>query len=165
MSDSAWALQRNETIWRRRTHPASFALRLALVPLMGAAIWSRAWIDPGFLVILLVLVVGAWVAERAFPVPTGAPSWATRAALGEWLASTRPAHVDLPAGLVRTLGVVATIGTIVMVSGAILYDAGLFLGGAIVMLACKLVAFDRLARAWSAAAAADPEVDAWRRPT
>lgn len=165
MSASAWALQRNDTIWRRRTHPASFWLRLVVVPLMAAAIWSRAWIDPGFLVILLALMVGAWVAERAFPAPTGTPSWATRAALGEWLASHAPEGIDLPRGLVRTLGIVGTIGTIVMVSGAILYDPGLAISGAVVMLVCKLIAFDRLARAWSAAAAADPEVDAWRRPT
>ena len=163
-SPSPWALSRNEAVWERRAHPASFWMRLSLVPLMGLVIWSRQWIDPGFLVLLLLLVVIAWVSERVFPPASGTPSWATRAALGERLLSSGRRAADLPRGLVRALLAVGTIGTIVMVSGAILYDLGLALGGVVVMLVAKLAAFDRLARAWSATAATDPEVEAWQRP-
>ena len=166
MSDtpSVWSLQRNEAVWERRAHPLGFWIRLAVVPLLVATLWARQWIDPGFLIILLALVLLAWLAERAFPGPGAASSWPVRACLGERLVAE---HRTLPMGvsnaLLRTLVVIGGIGTVIAVSGAILFDASLAVGGLVLMLGAKLVFFDRVGRAWRTAAESDDEVASWAR--
>lgn len=161
-TDTVWSLSRNDAVWAHRSHPASFWLRLVLLLAFGATLWLRERFDPGFLVVLLALVILAWVSERAFPVPADAKAWATRATWGErLLGSKRPLHGGASRGLLRTLAVVGSLGTIVMVSGAIVFDPVVTLVGVVVMLVAKLAYFDRLARAYDATAAVDATAAGW----
>lgn len=163
---NVWSLQRNDAVWARRAHPASFWIRLAVLPAFGATLWIRQWVDPGFLVVLLALFVLSWASERLFPAPGDTAAWASRASMGErLLASSRPLPDDVSRPLLRGLAVTGTVGTIVMVSGAILFDPTVTGIGMVLMLGAKLVYFDRLARLFDRAAQHDPEVAAWRHPT
>lgn len=146
MSDSVWSLQRNDAVWVRRTHPLSFWIRLAVMPMLGATLWVREVFDPGFLALLVMLVVIAWVSERVFPAPSDPTAWPVRASEGERLFSQHQPPFDSSRGLIRTLTVVGSLGTLLMVTGGILFDLALTVGGALVMIAAKLAAFDRMAR-------------------
>ena len=166
MSDapSIWSLQRNDAVWARRAHPVAFWMRLAVLPLLAATLWLRPAFDPGFLLILLVLLFMPWLGDRLFPGPGSATSWPVRAALGERLiAEHRTLPMGVSNGLLRTLVVVGAVGTVIMVSGAILFDASLAVGGLVLTLGAKLVFFDRVGRAWRAAADGDAEVASWAR--
>jgi len=147
MSESVWSFQRNEEVWARRRHPLSFWMRLAVLPLLGATLWIRSIFDPGFLVLLVLLIVVAWASERIFPAPDDTKAWAVRASEGERLFSQGLPPFDSSRGLVRALTVIGSLGTLIMVSGSILFDLTTTIVGVIVMLGGKLVAFDRMARA------------------
>src|SRR6056297_2519507 len=71
-----------EEVWERRAHPATVWSRLAALPLFAAALWSRQWFDPWYLLALLVLLGWSIAAPRLIPPPASTASWVSRATFG-----------------------------------------------------------------------------------
>ena len=154
-----------EEVWERRAHPATVWSRLAALPLFAAALWSRQWFDPWYLLALLVLLGWSIAAPRLIPPPASTASWVSRATFGERVRAAR-GRWDVDSGqkwLTTLLAIAGSIGTIVMISGAILFDPVLTVGGGALMAAAKLTYFDRSARLYDEVAQEDPEVRDWVR--
>ena len=89
----ARAFAMDEAAWARHANPWSGWTRVATLPLLVLAAWSRVWIGPWWAVALFAaLLAWTWVNPRAFPPPRGTAGWMSRGVLGErhWLA--RDAH-------------------------------------------------------------------------
>jgi hypothetical protein len=77
----------DDRTWARHANPWSVWTRVAILPLLALAIWSRVWIGWWVLVPVIGLAVWTWINPRAFPPPLSTNSWASKAVLGErvWL--------------------------------------------------------------------------------
>jgi hypothetical protein len=154
-----------EEVWARRANPFTVWSRLATLPLFALALWSRQWFDPWFLVALVVLLLWSIAAPRVVPPPSSTGSWVSRATFGERIRAAKD-RWEVDSGLkqvITVLAIAGSLGTIIMVSGALLYDPLLAIGGGVLMLAAKLTYFDRSARLYDEVAQEDPEVRDWVR--
>ena len=87
----------DEEGWQRHASPWSVWTRVAILPLLALAVWSRAWIGWWCLLPVAALVLWSFVNPRAFPPPATTTAWSARAVMGErvWLARKAvaiPAH-------------------------------------------------------------------------
>ena len=164
MSESRWSLQRNDAFWRHHAHPVSLWIQLAVLPLYAVALWSRQWLDAGFLLLVAILFAISWVSARAFPEPRGTAAWSTRAVYGERIHASK-GRWPLPVGRHGAIGmaVLGTAGAVVMVSGAILYDVWTTVIGVVWMLGAKLAYYHRMAKDYDLVAAERDDVRAWTR--
>ena len=74
----------DEGTWRH-ANPWSAHTRIAILPLLALAVWSRVWIGWWCLLPVAALLVWTWANPRAFPPPRTYDAWASRAVLGERL--------------------------------------------------------------------------------
>jgi hypothetical protein len=94
----ARAFAMDEAAWARHANPWSGWTRVATLPLLVLALWSRTWIGPWWAAALVAaLLAWTWANPRAFPPPRTTAAWMSRAVLGErlWLARDTvpiPAH-------------------------------------------------------------------------
>ena len=81
------AFRMDDRTWARHANPCSVWTRVAILPLLALAIWSRVWIGWWALVPVIGLMVWTWINPRAFPPPRSTNAWASKAVLGErvWL--------------------------------------------------------------------------------
>src|SRR5690606_2418557 len=86
----------DETTWARHANPWSVWTRVAILPLMALAVWSRVWIGWWALLPVALLVVWTWLNPRAFPPPRSFDSWAAKGVLGERLWIARREGPPLP---------------------------------------------------------------------
>lgn len=154
-----------EEVWARRAHPFTVWSRLATLPLFAVALWSRQWFDPWFLLAMVFLLLWSILAPRLVPPPASTGNWVSRATFGERIRAAKDRwEVDPARKQVTTvLAIAGSVGTIVMISGALLYDPLLAIGGGALMLAAKLTYFDRSARLYDEVAQEHPEVRDWVR--
>ena len=73
----------DDAIWRRHANPWSGLTRLAALPLLGLAVWSRVWLGWGALVPVALALAWIWWNPRAFPPPARFDHWMSRGVLGE----------------------------------------------------------------------------------
>jgi hypothetical protein len=93
----ARAFRLDDAGWARHANPWSGWSRMAVLPLLALAGWSRAWIGWWALLPLVLLLGFLWVNPRLFPPPSRCDAWISRSVLGErlWVDRDRspvPAH-------------------------------------------------------------------------
>jgi hypothetical protein len=91
MSDVFRSLERlmamDDRVWRRHANPWSGWTRVAALPLLVLAIWSRVWIGWWALVAVWLVVVWTWLNPRLFPEPRTLDAWMSRGRAGRTGAS------------------------------------------------------------------------------
>ena len=98
----------DDAAWRRHANPWSGWSRVATLPLLALAIWSRVWIGWWSIGAVAVVLLWTWFNPRLFPEPRSLDNWMSRGVMGEriWLArKTRPipAHHARMANLLNGL--------------------------------------------------------------
>lgn len=111
----------SDEVWRRHANPLSVITRYSSIPLLIAAIWSRAWLGWWCLLPIAAVAIWIWLNPRLFPVPASTENWASKAVLGErvWLNRKTmpiPAHHALAANVLNGVNV----------AGALLLCVGLY---------------------------------------
>lgn len=83
----AAAFAMDEDTWLRHANPWSVWTRVATLPLLVLALWSRAWLGWWAIGPIAVLVLWTWLNPRLFPRPRSTDNWASRGVMGErvWL--------------------------------------------------------------------------------
>src|SRR3954467_6144112 len=83
----ARAFAMDEATWLRHANPWSVWTRVATLPLLVLAAWSRAWLGWWALVPVALVLLWTWWNPRLFPVPLSTDNWASKGVMGErvWL--------------------------------------------------------------------------------
>jgi len=92
----AKAMRMDDATWERHANPWSAYTRMATLPVILLAIWSRRWVGWYFLWWIGMLLVWNWWNPRAFPKPASTESWAAHAVRGEQLYLARGKAVCEP---------------------------------------------------------------------
>ena len=81
------AFYMTDEVWAHHANPWSVWTRYGALPLLIAAIWSRAWWGWGALLPTAIVLAWIWLNPRVFPKPASTNNWASKAVLGErvWL--------------------------------------------------------------------------------
>jgi hypothetical protein len=137
----------DDKAWARHANPWSGWSRVAILPLLALALWSRVWIGWWCLVPVAGVALWAWINPRAFPAPTRLDSWMSRGVLGERLWLARAARPIPPghARAARLLNSAAALGALPLAVGLWQLDPGLTLAGLILAMGAKLWFLDRMA--------------------
>ena len=131
---------------RRHSNPWSVYSRFPMIPLLGLAFWSRAWLDWYSLIPVFIVLSWVWLNPRVFPAPKSTDNWASKVVLGEWVWMNRKAvpvprhHRFLP----NFLSSVAAIGIIPFIWGLYSLEIWPVLLGGVVMVIGKLWFADRM---------------------
>lgn len=137
----------DDDAWARHANPWSVWTRVAILPLMALAVWSRVWIGWWALLPVALLVVWTWLNPRAFPPPRSFDSWAAKGVLGERLWVARREGSLLPERhrrLPLVLNGVSAAGLVPLVYGLVVLDAWATLFGLAVTTLGKLWFVDRM---------------------
>lgn len=140
------AFRMDESTWQRHANPWSVYTRMATLPLLIMAVWSRAWWGWWALVPILLVLLWIWLNPRLFPPPQSTDNWASKAVLGErvWLnrkAVPVPKHHQI---LPNILSTIAALGGVVMIYGLVKLEIYPTLLGAVVAFLAKLWFVDRM---------------------
>jgi hypothetical protein len=159
----ARAFAMDEATWRRHANPWSVWTRVATLPLLVFAAWSRAWLGWWALGPIALVLLWTWLNPRLFHEPASTDNWASKGVLGEriWLNRDRvavPRHHRL---VPRILSSVAAIGGIVVLWGLLeLAIWPTLLGMAVVFLG-KMWFVDRMVWLYEDMKDATPEYRGW----
>lgn len=161
----ATAFALNERTWLRHASPWSVWTRNTVMPLLIAAVWSRAWIGWWCLLPIVAALAWNWINPLLFPPPKHMRAWASQAVLGErvWLARKEvpvPAHHRTAP---QVLSAVAAIGALFTIYGVAQYHVWATLFGAALVYAGKLWFLDRMAWLYREMSATHPAYAAWMR--
>lgn len=161
----ARAFGMDDATWERHANPWSVYTRMATVPFIVLALWSRAWIGAWSLVPIALVAYWLWLNPRLFPPPASTRSWASRAVLGErvWL---NRRSVPIPAhhvGAVRLLGILGAVGVPVFLYGIVVLEPWPTWFGMTVTVLGKLWFLDRMVWLWEDMRDASPVYRAWAR--
>jgi len=148
----------DEATWARHANPWSVWTRVATLPLLVAAIWSRDWIGAWAILPVAVTVAWLWLNPRAFPPPRRWDAWATRGVLGEriWLARRvrplPPEHRTVPV----LLSILAALGALLLAAGLLVLDPWTTVFGTMVTMLAKLWFVDRMVWLYDQTVGTDP---------
>lgn len=153
----------DEDTWARHASPWSVYTRIATLPLIVLALWSRAWLGWWCLVPLAFLGVWTWLNPRAFAVPERTNNWASKAVFGErvWLARGDvpiPAHHQRAALL---LSILSATGLPILAYGLVVLDPGFTLFGWALVQFGKLWFVDRMVWLYEDMKDASPVYRSW----
>lgn len=81
----------SDSSWRRHANPWSVYTRLAAIPIGALAVWSRVWIGPWSLILVVAVIVWLFLNVRVFKPIDEPRSWVSRGIYGErmWLEGAR----------------------------------------------------------------------------
>lgn len=161
----ASAFGMSDETWARHANPWSVYTRIATVPFVILAFWSRAWIGWWSLLPIGLLLAWLWYNPRAFPPPRSTDNWASKAVLGErvWL---NRGNVPIPAHHARTtqlLSVAGTIGVPIFIYGIVTLEIWPTLLGMAITVLAKLWFIDRMVWLYEDMKDATPTYRAWLR--
>lgn len=139
-------MRMDERAWRRHASPWSVWTRVAAVPLLVLAVWSRVWIGWWAAPAVAAIVVFLFANPRLFPPPRQPDNWASKATFGERAYLARrtvpiPAHHRRAAVVLTT---VSLIGAAVLVYGLVRLEITATLVGLCMMAGAKLWFVDRM---------------------
>lgn len=136
----------DDAAWDRHTNPWSGWTRVATLPVLTIAIWSRVWIGYWSLLAIGICLIWIWINPRMFPKPASTKNWMSRGVLGEriWLARHKhkiPAHHQRMATALNTG---AFAGLIAYATGLYYLHLWITLIGLFAMMLFKLWFLDRM---------------------
>ena len=139
-----------DATWLRHANPLSGWTRMAVLPLLALAIWSRVWLGWFAAVPVIAACLWTWWNPRAFRAPDNFEHWMSRGVLGEWVFLRHRDQVE--AHQIRAAHVLAAAsapGAIVMIWGLIIlwWEGVVF--GVILTAIPKLWFVDRMAWIWA----------------
>lgn len=135
-----------DATWQRHANPWSGWTRVATMPLLTMAIWSRVWLGPWFLLPLATLLLWIWLNPRLFPPPKSTDNWMSRGVLGEriWLANKPGTIANHHQRVIRATVWLASLGAVVWLVGLILLNLTATLTGLATSMLGKLWFIDRM---------------------
>lgn len=140
------AMGMTDTTWQRHANPWSGWTRVATMPMLTLAAWSRIWIGWWWLFPFAVLLAWVWLNPRLFPPPKSLDNWMSRGVLGEriWLKAKPGTVAHHHRVAIRTTTWIAGIGALVWLGGLIWLDATSTLIGLVTSMLGKLWFIDRM---------------------
>jgi hypothetical protein len=159
----ARAFSMDEATWRRHASPWSVWTRVATLPLLVLAVWSRAWLGPWAVGPVALLLIWTWLNPRLFPAPRSTDNWASRGVMGErvWLNRREvaiPSHHRLVPHLLVAVAAAGGLLTIWGLAELALWPT--LLGTALVFLG-KLWFVDRMVWLYEDMKDVTPEYRSW----
>jgi hypothetical protein len=159
----ARALRMDERARQRHCNPWSVYTRFTMIPLIGLAFWSRAWLHWWALLPISLVVLWVWINPRAFPPPVTTNNWASKVVLGEWVWMRRKTvaipihHRRLP----NCLSLAAGFGMALFLVGVCTLHLWLTLIGGCISVLAKLWFADRMVALYEEMKDATSEYRTW----
>jgi hypothetical protein len=156
-------MQMDDAAWRRHASPWSVWTRVATLPVIVLAVWSRVWLGGWSLVPIAIVALWVWWNPRAFPAPRDTRNWGSKATFGErvWLARREapiPRHHEIAA---RVLVLISLSGLPILIGGLISLQVWATLAGMMVTMLGKLWFCDRMVWLYEDMRVARPELREW----
>lgn len=136
----------SETSWKRHANPWSGWSRLAILPLLTFAIWSRVWVGWGSLALVAIVLIWVWINPRVFPEPKSTDNWMSKGVLGErvWLNRNRAPISERHRKMANLLNVGTALGLIPYLWGLWRLEIWPTLAGVALLVTGKLWFLDRM---------------------
>lgn len=136
----------SEATWERHANPWSGWTRVAIMPILTLAIWSRVWIGWWSLVPIMAAFCWIWLNPRVFSPRKSLDNWMSRGVLGEriWLAGkegTVPEHHRI---VIRATTWIAGAGALVWLAGLVWLNLTATMTGLVTLMLGKLWFVDRM---------------------
>ncbi|OIP75516.1 MAG: hypothetical protein AUK06_01615 [Parcubacteria group bacterium CG2_30_36_18] len=153
----------DEKARRRHSNPWSVYSRFSMIPLLGLAFWSRAWLNWWALAPIMFVLLWVWLNPRIFSEPKSTKNWASKIVLGEWVWMNRknvpvPVHHRYAPNILSAVG---AIGTIPFIWGVFMLEIWPALLGGIVIVISKLWFADRMVWLYEDMKDVTPEYKSW----
>ncbi|MGP9819945.1 DUF6653 family protein [Salinarimonas sp. NSM] len=156
----------DDAAWERHAHPMSVYTRMLLgLPLLVAAIWSRAWIGWWALAAVAAVAAFTWANARMTSRPASTDNWASKATFGERVLLARDA-VPIPAHhrvMANRLTALASAGVPFLAFGLWALDPWPTAFGMGLVYAGKLWFLDRMVWLYEDMRRVEPRYEAWLR--
>ena len=136
----------NDEAWARHANPLSLWTRVAALPLLILAIWSRVWLGWWALVPVALAIGWVWLNPRAFSVPDRFDNWAAKGTIGERLFIARTSHPipDHHVRIAHLLTALSAVGLAPLIYGLTFLESGATLAGLIGTMLPKIWFVDRM---------------------
>jgi len=133
-------------VWERHANPWSVWTRVATLPVLVLAIWSREWIGGWALLAFVAVLVWIYLNPRIFAKPLSTDNWSSQAVLGErvWLNRADIPIPDHHAHMAQYLSVLSGVGLPFLCWGLIVLSPWPTLFGMTLVYAGKLWFLDRM---------------------
>lgn len=135
----------DDRIWARHASPLSVYSRMATLPMLALAVWSRVWIGAWAWAAVAAVLVWTWANPRVFPAPSSLDNWASRGVLGERVFLNRrdevPAHHRVWAAM---LSAGSVPGALAMAWGLWVLDPAWAVFGTLLTMIPKIWFVDRM---------------------
>ncbi len=139
-------MRMDDAAWERHANPLSVWSRVAALPLLAFAVWTRLWLGWWCLLPIGAVAIFVFVNPRLFAPPARRDSWAARATYGERLFLARKER-PIPPGHERPaliLTGVSVAGIVPFVYGLTVLDPWATLFGLALAMGGKLWFCDRM---------------------
>lgn len=158
-------MRMDDNAWARHSNPKSVYSRIALLPLISLAIWSRVWLGWASLIPIALCLIWTWWNPRAFPAPRHTDNWASQGTFGERVFLQRgtlpiPRHHQVWA---RILTIASAIGIVPWAYGLWALNVPYTLLGLALMVGGKIWFVDRMVWLYQDMKEKSPEYGGWLR--
>lgn len=157
----ASAFRLDDAGWARHANPWSgWSRAITTLPLLVAAIWSRAWLGYWSLVPIALVLWWIWLNPRAFGPASDDHAWITKGVLGERLWANRRAvpvperHRVVP----NILNIASLTGVPFLIWGLVTFGVWSTLLGTVLIAGAKLWYIDRMAILYDDMVSTKPEL-------
>ena len=139
-------MRMDDDAWERHANPLSVWSRVAALPVLVLAIWSRVWLGWWCLLPITAIILFTYFNPRLFDPPTRRDSWAARATYGErlFLARRQRAISSEHARAALILTAVSAAGLAPLAYGLIALEIWPTLLGLVLVMGGKLWFCDRM---------------------
>lgn len=136
----------DDDVWKRHANPWSGWTRVASLPLLAMAIWSRTWIGPWSLALVITVCLWIWLNPRLFGKPKSLDNWMSQGVLGEriWLDRNNNPIQGHHRKATMVLNSFNGVGVVLLILGLMRLDFGLTLVGLTLSMGAKLWFIDRM---------------------
>jgi hypothetical protein len=155
----------NDWGWDRHANPWSVWTRVATLPLIILAFWSRAWLGWHALIPIFLVLIWTVINPVLFPPPRTTRSWASRAVLGERVWLNRKS-IPIPPHHARAANILVAVslcGTVILIIALVRLDPAWALLGASIAILGKLWFVDRMVWLYQDMRDATPQYQSWDR--
>ncbi len=140
------AMGMSDATWDRHANPWSGWTRVATMPLLTLALWSRTWLGWWSLLPIMLVALWIWVNPRLFPPPRSLDNWMSRGVLGEriWLKNSKGSIAEHHRVVIRATTWIASCGALIWLGGLIWLSLTATLSGLAISMLGKLWFLDRM---------------------